>query len=57
MRKIFPDENGRTITQQNFDTLIKHAEEQCALKELKADPEAKALLQEMRKEKRHRVRN
>lgn len=57
VKKIFPDYTDRSITQHNFDTLIQHAEEEWRLKELKSDSEAKALLHEMRKEKRQRAKN
>lgn len=57
VKKMFPDESGRTITQNNFDTLIQYAEEEWKYQELKADPDFKALLQASRKEKRQRSRN
>ena len=56
VKKILPDEAGRTITQQNFETLIQHVEEDCKIQEMKANPEEKALLREYRKEKRQRNR-
>jgi hypothetical protein len=57
VKKLFPEEVGRSITQHNFDTLIHHAQEEIKYQELKSTPEYRASIQEARKEKKHHSRN
>lgn len=56
-RKMFPGEEDRIITQQNFDTLIRRVNQECRFRALRSNGENRAQIQEARKELKNKGRS